>query len=183
MDDGVIHAHRVESELGTQQRNYLKLCHQLIRVSQGNVARRLAPVHGDIAHVNLQVEGNNVEASYFRAPTRDSLHFGDQPAADIALKGCCGDVPEAAEEQDDGGPASDQQVPPPASRRGGGSVHCVCTPSGEKGFAPGTMTLLSERRVWSQETRSWLTFSWMSSSRICPDTSAKATPLEPDCFN
>jgi len=124
-----------------------------------------------------------MEGANFGAPSGNALDFGDHPPAHVPLKGIGGDVPERGQKGEDADPADDQQIFPPASRSGGELGHRVCTPSPVDPAGPGTLTLLSERKDWSQEIISSLTFSWVSSSRILAATSADGVSPATGCFN
>src|SRR5580658_1927442 len=160
---------------------------QAVDINERSVARGLLAVHGDVAHFRLHVERNNVEAANFGSATSDAFHLGDHTLADVVLKRIGGDVVEPGQHCAGADTGGEEQIFPPASRAADGrrhrQTHCVCTPSPGDPAGPGTLTLLSERSDWSQETINSLTFSWVSNSRILPETSARGTSPTPDCFN
>ena len=57
-------------------------------------------MHSDVAHFDLHVEGNNVEAADFGAAAGDALDFSDHAPPHIALKGIGGGVPESGQQGD-----------------------------------------------------------------------------------
>src|ERR1700752_4074400 len=138
---------------------------------QGDVGRSFLPMYSDISHFNLHVKRNNVEAANFCAASSNSLHLGDHAPPHIRLKGISGGVPDGRQKSEQADGDDEKQKFPPAWRSGGRLCHRVCTPSPAP-LAPGTLTLLSERRDCSQETMSSLTFSSVSNSRILAATSA-----------
>src|SRR5271157_46181 len=180
----VFETQRVEAELRAQKGNDLDPGIQVVGVQQRHVGGTFGPMHGHVAHFDLHVEGNNVETADLCAPARYPLQFADQTPARIRLKRFCIDVPpQPGEHRDQAGASNNQHILPPASRSGSRFGHRVCTPSPAYSAAPGTLTWPSERSVCSQETISSFTFSWVSSSRILAETSARGTSPAPDCFN
>src|ERR1700687_402131 len=138
---------------------------------QGDVGGRFLPMHSDIAHFNLHVERNNVEAANLCAASGNPLHLGNHALPHIGLKRIGGGIPEGGQQCEQTGGDDEKQKLPPARRSGGRLCHRVCTPSPAP-LAPGTLTLLSDRRDCSHEIMSSLTFSCVSNSRILAATSA-----------
>src|SRR6266496_4993164 len=179
----MIQNHRGKTELRPQERNDFQLRQQAIGMSQGDVTRCLFPMHRNVAHLDLQMKRDNVEAANLRAASGNALDFLDDAAAHVGLEGIGGGVPEARQHCDHAGAGGNQQIFPPASRPGGGFAHRDCTPSPAAVIAPGTLTLLSERRDCSQEIISSLTLSSVSNSRIWAATSAGGVSVTTGCFN
>src|ERR1700676_35037 len=157
------------------------MCNQAVHMRQGDVVRAFLAVHSNIAHFDLHVEGDNVEAANLRAPSSKPLDFGDHAFAYVGLKGVGGGIPEGSQQGNHAGNNDNEQKFPPA-RRSGGRRHRVCTPSPAP-LGPGTLTLPSERRDCSQEINSSLTFSCVSNSRILAATSTDGTSGATDGFN
>src|ERR1700686_1281429 len=138
---------------------------------QGDIGGRFLPMHSDSRHFNLHVKRNNVEAANLCAASGNPLHLGNHALPHIRLKRIGGGVPDGPQKSEQADGDDEKQKFPPARRSGGRLRHRVCTPSPAP-LAPGTLTLLSERRDCSQETMSSLTFSSVSNSRILAATSA-----------
>src|ERR1700688_2109457 len=138
---------------------------------QGDIGGRFLPMHSDIAHFNLHVKRNNVEAANLCAASGNPLHLGNHALPHIGLKRIGGGIPEGGEKSEQAGGDDEKQKFPPARRSGGRLRHRVCTPS-PASLAPVTITLLSERSDGSHEIMSSLTFSSVSNSRILAATSA-----------
>src|SRR5215469_2494562 len=152
-------------------------------MSQGNIAGGFLAVHRDIADFHLQVKGDDMKAAQLGAAAGHSLDFRDHPAAYVVLKGLCGRVPEPDRDGEGHAHGGQQQVFPPAPTSGGRFAHRDSIPSSGGSPKPGRLTLLSARNDCSHEAINSLTFSWVSSSRIFGDTSARVTGSAPDSFN
>src|ERR1700728_111948 len=139
-------------------------------------------MHGYVAHFDLHVERDNVEPANFGAASSNPLDFGDHAPAHKGLKRIGGRVPERGQQRNQTDSNDKEQKFPPARRAGGRLRHRVCAPFPAPG-APGTLTLLSERRDCSQEIISSLTFSSVSNSRILTATSAEGISTTMDGFS
>src|SRR5438552_6193046 len=155
---------------------------QAVGVRQGDLFGTFLAMHSDIAHFDLHMERDNVEAANFGAASGDPLHFGNHALEYKGLEGLGGGVPQRGQQGDYSGSNHEEQKFPPARSSGGRFRHRVCTPSPAP-FPPGRLSLLSERRDCSQEIINSLTFSWVSSSRILAATSADGTSATTGCFN
>src|SRR5579864_5837188 len=128
----------------------------MIGMREWEFARGLASVHGDVAHFDLRMEGNHVEAADLGAAAGSAFEFFHDLAADVGLKGVGSGVVQRGKEQNDHRSGGDQRILPPASTPGNRLGHRDSTPS--EGV-PEILTLLSARRLCSQETSNSLTFS------------------------
>jgi hypothetical protein len=175
----------VEAKVGAQQGNDFNLRNNVIHVRERNIREGLAAAHSQIPDFDLHVKWNGVNASDFSAAAGNALDFGDNPAPDISLKRFRRYVPKPSQEADDARSPDEQQVSPPLAAESGdsGPCHRACTPALVDEEEPGTRTSLSDRRVCNQETKSSLTFSSVSNSRIFAETSASGTWPAPDCFS
>src|SRR5271167_876051 len=64
---------RVEAELGAQERDDFYLREQAVNVNQRRVGRGFFPMHGDVAHFDLEVKRDNVEAADLGVATGNAL--------------------------------------------------------------------------------------------------------------
>src|SRR5579863_5325469 len=117
----------------------------MVSMDQGNIAGSFGPMHGDVPHFDLQVEGNDVKTTDLGAAAGNALDLSDHPPPDVSLKGFGGGIPESCNQEKHNRTGRDQQILPAAPRPRGRPGHRVCSPSAMELAAPGVLTLLSER--------------------------------------
>jgi hypothetical protein len=120
VDDGLVQEDFVESEFGTEKRDYFKTGDHAIGVSERDIGGRFAAMNGDVANLRLQSKRNSVDATDLGAAIGNSLDLGNQAAADQRLKGFSIDVKDQSYRTDGESTGKNQQKFPPASGRLGG---------------------------------------------------------------
>jgi hypothetical protein len=86
VDDGSIEDDLVEAELGAEKRGDLQASHDAVHVREGNLGGGLATMDGNTAHVDLEAKRSGMDAADFDAASGDTLHLGDEAAADQRLE-------------------------------------------------------------------------------------------------
>jgi hypothetical protein len=88
---------------------------------------------GEIAHLDLHVERDGVDASNLRASTGDAFDLSNDAAANVGLKGFSSEVPESREQTNYTNSKNKQQVFPPlaAWRSNRRFTHRASTPAAD----------------------------------------------------
>src|SRR5208283_2417425 len=142
VDHGVVENELMKAKFGTKKRRDLQAADHIIGVSQRNLGGGLAAVYGDIPYLDLQAEGNGMEAADFGAASSNAFDIGDEAAPNQRLEGFRIDIDGQTDGQKAGRASQNEEVFPPAAERlPGGFGHCDWTPASvDEGVTPGMCT-------------------------------------------